>query len=211
MEVEVKLTYQGADGPGFFGKLAEVPVIGGCEFGAPQHLELVDTYYSSPALEAAKGALRLRFQNGEPFITLKLAERQAGGLFVREEIEEPFSEASFQKIMALLVERRLLPAATYDPGAFLAAGATGVLVPVLQTRSVRQERRGAGLSLTLDQVTYPGVSAVTFYDVEIELVGGQEAELRRVQAALVALGRGQLRPARLSKLARGIDLKSIPK
>jgi len=63
--------------------------------------------------------------------------------------------------------------------------------------------------LTLDMIEYPGLAASPFFDVEVESKSGKMGEriLRAVETELYNLAGGNLAPATLSKLERGLKLK----
>lgn len=222
MELEIKLSAR-PDIPGgpdaLFGRLRELPALGGCPLGAVTEVAIRDVYYDTPtgALSRARCALRLRVEDGRPLVTLKAAEVWTGaGLARREEYEAPLTGASLAHVLRLLAERSLVPRpalAAVRQADFAAGRPAGPLSPILDTTTRRWNRPvlrpGGGApvaTLCLDRVEYAGLPGQAFYDVEVEVTGdGREQELAHLSAALQAESEG-LAPSAESKLVRGLRL-----
>jgi len=213
VEVEIKLNVKAAieGGPDqLFTRLAILKSLGSLSLGPVSKLEVRDLYYDTPSGALAKGGsgLRMREENGLSKVTLKKSKFVAGALTRREEFEEPLTQERFDWVLSHLSDE-------IGEGPFLAEDfrygrPCGTLIPVLRVNTARIRREiGAAALLCLDMVEYPGLTINPYYDIEVEAIGGQagEAFIRRVETELYKLTGGDLGPARLSKLERGLKLK----
>ncbi len=215
MEVEIKLSVA-EDVPGgpeaFFTRLASLDLIAGLPLGPSRRHDLRDVYYDVEGGTLARmgSGLRLRVQDGERYVTLKVNRSSDGALTRREEYEEPLSQESLNRVLAHVHDR-------LGPGPFPSVDfgngrPCGSLAPVLDVRTARLTRSiGQDALLVLDKVTYVGVLCGPFYDIEVEARPGAGAEptLRKVETELTLLAQGGLFPAGLSKLERGRRLLAM--
>ncbi|MFO7171703.1 MAG: CYTH domain-containing protein [Bacillota bacterium] len=186
--------------------------------GAATPVTIRDLYYDTPdrRLRQARVGMRVRIQDGQPWITVKRSVHRDGGLARREEFEQRLDRESLGRAVALLREYGLLsPEARPMVDALLAGEPTGGLEPVLLTETRRVSRPVLRLpgrlpvaTLALDRVVYKNVRGEpVFHDVEVEaLAGTGEEVLRELESLLVQAAGGYLKPAGESKLARGLRL-----
>lgn len=213
MEVEIKLNVKPAieGGPAsLFTKLTLMQNLGGYPLGQISKAEIRDLYFDTAdgALAKAGAGLRLRVQEGLPFVTLKINKVQDGALTRREEFEEPLTEERFNWVLSQVQEQ--IGAEPVSFADFAAGRQAGSLLPVLEVGTARLSRDvGQEATLTMDMVEYPGLSAYPYFDVEVEANQGKAGEsfLRTVETELYRLAGGDLAPAKLSKLERGLKLK----
>jgi triphosphatase len=155
-------------------------------------------------------ALRLRKTSGGPELTLKLPGAVASAIHRRP--EWTWRLRRMPTLPLLLRPRKLRDWLTRWTG-------NRELVPLVGTRIRRRAllvRRRAGAppiaEIDLDCVEFfhPGTAAAggRFYEVEVELLGGDDSDLERLVQALRR--RYALRPSRLSKLERAIRWAGIP-
>lgn len=216
MEVEIKLHVLPtvAGGPDeLFRRLAALDALAGHPLGPMERLTVRDVYYDTPdgALARARSGLRLRLENEAALVTLKRSRHQEGSLTAREEYEYPATGPHLIQVLALI--RGSIGPDPVPLADFLGGRPAGPLVPVLTVATLREARSIPGVgTLVLDRIEYPGLSPDSFYDIEVEAAEGLEAEapLRQMEAALQSLAGGQLAPASLSKLERGLRLKANP-
>lgn len=181
---------------------------GGLELLESRLVENRDTYWDTSDWRlAAAGAgvrtRRVRDLDDDPstpciFYTLKWGE-QLGEHFVRQEIEEPSEGRDLQGWLLAL----------FDSGRAPLDVAVEHLGAVLRVTSRRRENRlalgDAILELCLDKVQFEGPAGVAEdHELELELVEGQEADLRR-SVKLLQLDPSS-RPSNASKLRRGLEL-----
>lgn len=213
MELEIKLNVKPAivGGPFMlFTKLAMHPSLAGKPLGPISKVEIRDLYYDTAdqKLAGIGAGLRVRVQNNQPFITLKINRHRDGSLTQREEFEEPLVQERLDWVLAHVKEQ--IGEGPFAAEDFLNARACGGLVPILEAGTARLLRPiGNEAELTLDLVEYPGISAAQYFDIEVESVAGEAGErvLRQVEDDLYRLAGGDLAPAKLSKLERGLKLK----
>lgn len=212
MEVEIKLNI----GPGvhggpaqFFQGLSRAELLDGIPLGTSHSSHLLDIYYDTDTQDLASigAGLRLRVVDGQPHVTLKVNRRRVGALTHRVEIEEKLTQERLDWVLSHV-------GAQVGPGPFpvdqfRAARPCGPLMPVLKVETARLWRQvGQHGILVMDSVRYPGLSEMTYLDIEVESVGGMEHEelLRRVESALYQRGGEYVTPATESKLERGLRL-----
>lgn len=213
MEVEIKLNVRPAIEGGpvlLFTRLTMHPQLGGEPVGGITKHEIQDIYYDTPDLTLAKAGVGLRFRmvDEKPFVTLKVNQFHEGALTRREECEEPLTQESLDSVLSHIKE--FVGDGPFPLDAFRSGKPCGPLSPVLEVDTARLVRPiGSQAELTLDMVEYPVLSAYPFYDIEVESKTGKAGErfLRQVEEELQALARGDLAPAKMSKLERGIRLK----
>jgi inorganic triphosphatase YgiF len=212
MEVELKLIVKPAVAGGpiaLFTKLSMQLQLAGLPLGSIYKYEIKDLYYDTAdgTLAAAGIGLRCRVENERVLVTMKISRYQEGALVSREEFEEPLTQERLDWVLS--------HAGAYIEGPFsaeaLAAGQpSGSLQPILVVGTARLVRPiGSVAKLVMDMVEYPGFSAHPIFEIEVEAVGGKGVEkvLRQVETELYALAGGDLAPAALSKLERGLKLK----
>ncbi|HWI65035.1 MAG TPA: CYTH domain-containing protein [Symbiobacteriaceae bacterium] len=213
MEVEIKLNVKPAIVGGpimLFTKLTMLPQIAGFPLGDITKHEIMDMYYDTPdgALAKAGAGLRSRIQDGTPYLTLKIGRYRDGALTGREEFEEVLTQERVDWVMSHA--RDLVGEGPFSAEDFHGGRPTGGLTPVLIVGTARLARPiGEVAELTLDMIEYPGLAANPFFDIEIEAKAGKMGEriLRAVEEELYAMAGGDLAPAMLSKLERGLRLK----
>lgn len=213
MEVEIKLNVRPAieGGPvALFTRLAILNTLGNLSLGPVFKLEILDLYYDTPSGSLAKSGcgLRMREENGHPKVTLKKGTFVDGALTRREEFEEPLIQERLDWVLSHLCEE--IGEGPFPAEDFRTGRPCGTLVPILRVDTARIMRQiSAAAALSLDMVEYPGLTTNPYYDIEIEAIGGQagEAFIRKVETELYALTGGDLAPARMSKLERGLKLK----
>lgn len=211
MEVEIKLHVlpHVAGGPAsLFAHLRKLERLAGYALGESITQQVDDIYFDAAdgALARAGAGLRLRLEDGQALVTLKMDRRQEGALSTREEYEEPLSAQSLARILAHV--RHLIGPEAVPLEPFAAGEAAGPLRPVLQVKTRRLARSVGGLAtLTLDQVDYPGLAPESCWDIEVEALSGTDvAILRAVEAALYQEAAGALAGATISKLERGLRM-----
>lgn len=215
MEVEIKLQVRPEipGGPSsLFAQVLQLETLGGHTLGPVWQQHLRDLYYDTAdgRLASMGAGIRLRALDQYRFVTLKRNRSQDGALTTREEWERPLTQDNLDCVMAHL--RDLLGdgnAPSVTP--FAAGHATGGLLPVLDVRTERSLRLiDSQASLMLDLVTYPGLAAVSFFDIEIESHRGEVGVplLRAAAEALIELAGGFLIPTVQSKLERGLRLQA---
>lgn len=167
----------------------ELPDLGGEPLPAR---EFVSAYHDTPDLRLARHGVtfRHRLEDGTGVWQLKLPHGAA-----RIELEQPGPPARPPAEMLALLQAHLRGAS---------------LVPVARLRTRRAGVRAQGAEIVEDQVAVldgPRV-ARRFRELEVELVGGDERALRRLEKALRRAGAepGELRP----KLYRALDLAPPP-
>lgn len=213
MELEIKLNVKPAIAGGpflLFTKLTMHPSLAGQPLGPIRKAEIRDLYYDTADQKLAEigAGLRVRIQNNQPFITLKIDRYRDGSLTQREEFEEPLVQERLDWVLSHVKE--WIGAGPFAAEDFLNARACGGLVPILEVGTARLLRPiGHVAELTLDLVEYPRVSVTQYFDIEVEAVAGKAGEqiLRQVEDELHRLAGGDLAPATLSKLERGLKLK----
>jgi hypothetical protein len=217
MEIEIKLNVKPAieGGPAMlFTKLTMQPAIGGYPLGDIFKSEIRDLYYDTEdgALANAGAGLRSRLLEGRPYVTLKIEQFRDGALFRREEFEEPLTPERFDWVLAQAKE--LIGEGPFSWEDFAAGRPCGNLVPTLEVGTARFTRPIANVAkLVLDMVDYPGISTHPFFDIEVEANTGKSGErvVRAIETELYALAKGDLAPAKMNKLQRGLKLKDKAK
>ena len=213
VEVEIKLNVKPAIVGGpimLFTKLTMQPQLAGFPLGDITKHEIMDMYYDTAdgALAKAGAGLRSRLQDGVPYLTLKIGRYRDGALTGREEFEEVLTQERVDWIMSHVSD--IVGEGPFSAEDFHAGKPTGGLVPILIVGTARLVRPiGEVAELTLDMIEYPGLAANPFFDVEVESKAGKMGEriLRSVETELYNLAGGNLAPATLSKLERGLKLK----
>jgi len=213
VEVEIKLNVKPAIVGGpimLFTKLTMQPQLAGFPLGDITKHEIMDMYYDTPAgaLAKAGAGLRSRIQDGVPYLTLKIGRYRDGALTGREEFEEVLTQERVDWIMSHVKD--IVGEGPFSAEDFHAGRPTGGLAPTLIVATARLARPIAEVAeLTLDMVDYPGLSASPYFDIEVEAKAGKAGEriLRAVEEGLYDLAGGDLAPASLSKLERGLKLK----
>lgn len=176
-----------------------------------------DVYFDTPAgaLVARRDSLRIRIADGEPLLTLKGPSREVDpGVVERDELEIPWSEPAYARLLELLAERgiplRRAPRG-HDPlSTLLASGLARI-----QERETSRRRRhvdGAGppiAEVALDEVTYHlDAGSVCHHEVEIEAKAPEGAPyLPRAVSELLARFGPALTPWRHGKLATGLAIE----
>ena len=173
---------------------------------------LTNIYLDTPdhRLAVAGVTLRRRVEGGKSLWQLKLPQGKA-----RLELELPgdANGTGRRRSREGRTQADVPPAQMVDLVTVLARGAP--LVPVATLRSRRQgvlvrDARGPVAEVVLDAVqVLSGPSAVKrFREIEVELTGGDEADLERLEQALRAAGAtdGDGRP----KLLRALDIEPAP-
>jgi len=214
MEVEIKLHVEPEidGGPAhFFDQVAKVASLGDLPLGPARRIALRDVYFDTAdhALAKTGAGLRLRMEDDQALVTLKLSHRQDGALAARQEYEEPLTSEGLEGILAQL--RPVIGPEPIPLDRFASGRTAGPLQPVLDVVTDRLARSvGEVAVLTLDRVTYPGLTVQSYWDIEVESRTGENAEpfLRRVERELTALAKGRLSPGSISKLERGLRLRS---
>ncbi|HWI51299.1 MAG TPA: CYTH domain-containing protein [Symbiobacteriaceae bacterium] len=213
MEVEIKLNVKPAIVGGpimLFTKLTMQSHLAGLPLGDITKHEILDMYYDTPdgALAKAGAGLRSRVQDGIPYLTLKIGRFRDGSLTGREEFEERLNQERVDWVMSHA--RDIVGEGPFSAEDFNTGRPTGGLVPILIVGTARLARPiGEVAELTLDMIEYPGLAANPFFDIEVEATAGKAGEriLRVVEQELYQMAGGDLAPASLSKLERGLKLK----
>lgn len=216
MEIEIRLNVDLAieGGPAaLFAKILTQPKFANLPTGPVRAYEIFDLYYDTPdQLLAQNGiGLRLRVKGQQAYVTMKRGGSQSGALTRREEVEEPLDQARLDWVMGLIKE--FVGEGPFPVAAFANGKECGGLVPSLEIRQARTEIHvGDFAVLSLDVVEYPDVVASPFFDIEVEAKQGKISEsiLREVERELYALADGDLKPAPISKLQRGLNFKRRP-
>jgi inorganic triphosphatase YgiF len=213
MEIEIKLNVKPAITGGpvmLFTKLTMHPALAGFPMGPVNKLEIQDLYFDTAdgALAKAGAGLRCRVVNGQPYVTLKINQFQDGALTRREEFEEPLNQDRLDWVLTHVKEQ--VGEGPFSAEEFAAGRATGTLAPVLRVDSARLTRPvGPVAQLVMDMVEYPGLSINPYFDIEVEATSGKTGEkaIRQIEQELYAVAGGDLAPATVSKLERGLRLK----
>jgi triphosphatase len=179
-----------------------------------------DVYLDTPdgALRARRDSLRVRVQNGQPFLTLKGPGRSVGpGITERDELETPWSGEAYTRCLDVLgargiALRRDVPGA--DPvAALLRAGLSRVQERETHRR-LRHADDGGGApmaELAVDEVTFRVDSGVVrHHEVEIEAKAPAGSDyLPLAVAELLASFPSALVPWRYGKLATGLAIERL--
>ncbi len=213
MEVEIKLNVKPiiVGGPVMlFTRLTMQPSLAGFPLGGITKHEIMDMYYDTPdgALAKAGAGLRSRMVDGVPHVTLKKDQQRDGALVAREEFEEVLTQERMDWVLSHVQE--IVGEGPFPVEDFAAGRPCGNLVPQLIVGTARLVRPiGEVAELVMDMVEYPGLSASPYFDIEVESKSGKMGEsiLRRVETDLYQLAGGNLAPAKLNKLERGLRLK----
>jgi inorganic triphosphatase YgiF len=216
MEIEIRLNVNLAieGGPAaLFAKILARPKLANLPTGPVRAYEMFDVYYDTPDLKLAQNGigLRLRVKGQEAYVTMKRGASQNGALTRREEVEEPLDQARLDWVMSLIKE--FVGEGPFPVEAFANGKECGGLVPSLEIRQARTEIFVGNMAVVaLDVVEYPNVVASPFFDIEVEAKQGKLSEtvLREIERELYALADGDLRPAPISKLQRGLNFKRRP-
>jgi inorganic triphosphatase YgiF len=143
-------------------------------------VDIVDVYLDTPRgdLRRRRDSLRIRNEGGETLVTFKGPGRRVkGGAIEREEIEMPWSEKAYARVLELLSARKV-PIRPASPGREPAITlAESGLVPI-QERATRRHLRdvvdeGQRIAeFAVDEVTYQlPLGPVRHHEVEIEAKG----------------------------------------
>lgn len=216
MEIEIRLNVDLAieGGPAaLFAKILAQPKLANMPTGPVRAYEMFDVYYDTPDHRLAQNGigLRLRVKGREAFVTMKRGGSINGALTSREEVEEPLDQARLDWVMSLIKE--FVGEGPFPVEAFASGQECGGLTPSLEIRQARTEIHVGNLAVvSLDVVEYPGVVASPFFDLEVEAKQGKLSEsiLREIERELYAMADGDLRPAPVSKLQRGLNFKRHP-
>lgn len=218
MEIEIKLNVRPTIEGGpvmLFLKLSMIPELAGRPLGEVIKAEIRDLYYDTEdgKLAAAGAGLRLRIVNGVPFVTLKLDKFQDGALVSREEFQEPVEQERLDWVLSHV--RHLIGEGEVSAESFQSGKPVGPLVPVLEARTARLVRviGDHEAELVMDMIEYPGYSINPYFDIEVESTSGEAGLtlLRAVETELYRIAGGDLAPANLNKLERGLKLKAKAK
>jgi inorganic triphosphatase YgiF len=217
VEVEIKLTVKPTieGGPEMlFTRLTLQSLLGSYPLGPINKLELKDLYYDTAdgALAKAGAGLRCRVVAGQPYVTLKISKYQDGALTQREEFEEPLAQERLDWVLSHVKEH--IGEGPFPAADFAAGRNCGSLQPTLRVDTARLQRPVADVAnLCLDMVEYPGVATHPYFDIEVEATSGEGGEqaIRRLEEELYILAGGDVTPATVSKLERGLRLKSKTK
>ncbi len=198
----------------FFTRMAMAPSLAGLPLGPVQKFELRDVYFDTEdgALARIGAGLRLRVENGMPYVTLKINRSQDGSLSQREEFQEPLTQERLDWVLSHV--RDQVGEGPFPFTDFAGMERCGSLVRTVEVHTARMSRPiGAVAMLSLDMVEYPGLAPNPLFDIEIESLKGEPYEnfLRKVEQELYAVAGGELAPAAASKLERGLRLKDKAK
>ncbi|HKZ03939.1 MAG TPA: CYTH domain-containing protein [Methylomirabilota bacterium] len=219
-EREAKLVVTGERPPVVAGEIAGLTRLGGRALRDGGAAAIRDVYLDTPAgaLRARGDSLRVRVQNGRPFLTLKGPGRSVGpGVIERDELETPWSPEAYARCLDILATRgiSLRPAAPgADPvDALLAAGLSRAQERETHRR-LRYADGGAGrpvAELAVDEVTYRlAAGAVGHHEVEIEAKAPAGADfLPLAVTELQARFGSALTPWRHGKLATGLAIERL--
>jgi len=212
VEVEIKLevlpTVPG--GPGaLFEQLASRETLAGFPLGPARRIRIRDTYFDTDdgALAKAGAGLRVRREEGRTLVTLKVMRAREGSLTRREEYEAPLDLATHREVVSRI--RPFIGHGVVPFAAFAVGRPAGPLEPVVDVDTERIARTvGDIATLTLDRVVYPGLDPEPYYDIEVEAAPdvADPSILRAVEAELIELAGGHLRPTGRTKLERGLAL-----
>jgi inorganic triphosphatase YgiF len=180
---------------------------------------LRDVYLDTPtgALRARRDSLRVRVADGQAFLTLKGGGREVDpGVIERDELETPWSEAAYTRLLDILAERGIplrLATADGDPVSLLLASGLERLQERETSRRLRHvDGRGSPIAeLAVDAVTFHlAAGPVRHHEVEIEAKAPEGAAY--LPRAVEALG-AQFGPAltvwRYGKLATGLAIARL--
>lgn len=200
--------------------IARLPRLAGCALREGGTAAIRDVYLDTPAraLRARGDSLRVRVQNGRPFLTLKGPGRSVGpGVTERDELETPWSAEAYARCLDILAARgialrRAAPGA--DPLASLLAAGLSRVQERETHRRLRHAGGGAGApvaELAVDEVTFRiGAGTVRHHEVEIEAKAPEGAEyLPLAVAELRASFPSALAPWRHGKLATGLGIERL--
>jgi inorganic triphosphatase YgiF len=216
MEIEVRLNVLLAieGGPAaLFAKILARPKLANLPTGPIRAYEMHDIYYDTPDQKLAQNriGLRMRVKGGKTYVTMKMERSQEGALARREEFEEPLTQERLNWVLSHISD--LIGEGPFPAEDFANGKPCGSLVPSLEVRQARTEISVGDLAVvTLDVVEYPNVVASPFYDIEIEAKKNKVSEeiLRQIERELYQLAGGDLKPAAVSKLQRGLNFKRRP-
>ncbi len=222
IEREARLVVVGEGRGALFEELAAARTLAGLTVGPFEERRLADEYFDLPdgVLAARDCALRLRSQvTGDASdlrLTLKgpASERTASAV-AREELEESWSPAFFERVRERLCELGVaLPAGSGDDPreCLLGCGLASVQRRVTTRRaSELSSPTGPVAELVLDRVEYgAGGLTVLHREVEIEALGGLGVEeLEGLATRLSAEHPGRLRPWPWSKTRLGRALEEL--
>lgn len=180
-------------------------------------LNLEDVYFDTPEFTLLKYGFRLRrrMENEQILVTLKRHVQSSLVYRERQEWESPLTGATLTEVQAVLRAagihvRNILP---HDIEHMAAGQSCLDLLPILSIathRCLRHIQLSDGTCvalLCLDQVSYPGISDETYYDIEVEQQGDAGGWLESVGHALLAVSDQAIRSGGVSKFGRGLHLQ----
>lgn len=224
-EIEAALAISAATPLKVAEQIEALPAVAGYRLLPLHPQRLRDRYFDTPdrQLEALRFALRLREVDGTPYLGLKGPARASGwGPVERLEIEAPWSENIFVRIVEELMNRRVRLVEFH--GQFEARdplrAVTRLGLMTVQERATHRKRRSVvGLDGTATEVAELAIDAVTFYfrdrvvrlyEVEVEARAPDcSSALRQVVDGLLALYPGKLRRWHHAKLPTGKAIEKL--
>jgi inorganic triphosphatase YgiF len=219
-EREAKLVVTGERPQAIADAIAALTRLGGRALRDGGTAAIRDVYLDTPAgaLRARRESLRVRVQNGRPFLTLKGPGREIGpGVTERDELETPWSPEAYARCLDVLTARgvrlrRVAPGA--DPLATLLASGLA-RAQERETHRRLRHAEGAGdrpvAELAVDEVTFRlAAGAVRHHEVEIEAKAPAGADYLPLAVAEL---RGTFGPAvtpwRHGKLTTGFAIERL--
>lgn len=212
IELEIKIT---ALDPAVLDELSSCRELAGYLLRPAGSRTIRDRYVDTPSgdLAGRHVSLRLRLQDGAEKFTLKWPASIDGALFRRRELELPASRESWSAVLAELAREgvRLPPAASRAGTATDWLGAAGL--QITQDRSTERriliaERDGQALvELALDTTIYHlEVYDIVFREIEAEALSEDAQHALAIGAAIERACPGRVRPSKLGKYSRGLEL-----
>jgi inorganic triphosphatase YgiF len=212
VEVEIKIA---ALDPAVLDELSSYRELAGYVLRPAFTRTLRDRYWDTPSgdLAGRHVSLRLRLQDGDEKFTLKWPATIDGALFRRRELELPASRESWSAVRAELASEGVrLPSPSSQAGtANDWLGAAGL--QITQDRSTERrvlmaERDGQALvEIALDSTIYHlDVYDIVFREIEAEALSDDERPVLALGAAIEQEFPGRVRPSKLGKYSRGLEL-----
>jgi inorganic triphosphatase YgiF len=212
IEVEIKLT---ALDPAVLDELVSYRELAGYALRPVSARTLRDRYWDTPSgdLAGRHVSLRLRLQDGDERFTLKWPASVDGALFRRRELELPASRENWSAVRAELAREGVrLPSAPSQAGtANDWLGAAGL--QITQDRGTARRvliaaRDGQALvELALDSTVYHlDVYDIVFREIEAEALTDDAQHALALGAAIERAFPGRVRPSKVGKYSRGLEL-----
>jgi len=212
VEVEIKIT---ALDPAVLDELSSYRELAGYALRPADSRTIRDRYFDTPTgdLAGRHVRLRLRLQDGDEKFTLKWPASVDGALFRRRELELPASRENWSAVRAELAHEGVqLPAASSRAGTatdwLKEAGLQATQDRSTERRVLMAERDGQALvELALDSTIYHlDVYDVIFREIEAEALSDDERPALALGAAIEQEFPGRVRPSKLGKYSRGLEL-----